>query len=86
MVRVQEKISVGLEVLQYFTMRNWVFKNTKGMNLLKYLHPEDREVFYLQNVEYKIEEYLTFALLGTRQFCLKENPNSIPFWRNVVKV
>lgn len=86
MVRVQEKISVGLEVLQYFTMRDWVFKNTKSMNLIKYLTPEDKNTFYLQNVEYDIKEYLTYSLLGARQYCLKENPNSIPFWRNVIKV
>ncbi|XP_008483392.1 putative fatty acyl-CoA reductase CG5065, partial [Diaphorina citri] len=33
MLRVQAKISQGLEVLQYFTMREWLFKNTKLVGL-----------------------------------------------------
>lgn len=86
MVRVQEKISVGLEVLQYFTMREWKFKNTKSMSLCKSITPEDFKIFYLQNVTYDVKEYLTYSLLGARQYCLKENPNSIPFWRKVIKM
>lgn len=86
MVRVQEKISVGLEVLQYFTMREWHFKNTKALGLLKTITPQDGEIFYLQNVTYDVKDYLGKAILGTRLYCLKENPNSIPFWRIVVKV
>ncbi|MCP6508643.1 hypothetical protein NL478_28165, partial [Klebsiella pneumoniae] len=33
MVRVQKRIAVGMEVLQYFTMRSWNFniENTKAL-------------------------------------------------------
>lgn len=86
MVRVQEKISVGLEVLEYFTMREWNFKNTKSLNLLHTIPPSDRDKFFLMNVTYDFKEYLTMSLLGARQYCLKENPNSIPFWRGVIRV
>lgn len=72
MVRVQKRIAVGMEVLQYFTMRGWNFKigNTKG--LLHNLNKEDLEKFYIQNTEVDVEKYMINVLLGARQYCMKE--------------
>lgn len=45
MIRVQTKISVGLEVLQFFTTRNWHFKSTHFEQIYKDISAEDRQMY-----------------------------------------
>ncbi|RZF32453.1 hypothetical protein LSTR_LSTR013397 [Laodelphax striatellus] len=78
MVRVQNRIKVGMEVLQYFTIRNWYFKISKARSLTHKMNPRDREIFYLENCTYDIDEYLKTSMLGARQYCMKEPLSSIP--------
>lgn len=78
MVRVQKRISVGMEVLQYFTMRNWHFKIDRAKGLTDNLNPRDMETFYLANINYDINDYLLNVVLGARQYCMKEPLSSLP--------
>ncbi|XP_054286773.1 putative fatty acyl-CoA reductase CG5065 [Macrosteles quadrilineatus] len=78
MVRVQKRISVGMEVLQYFTMRNWHFRVDRTRALTEDMNQRDREIFYLANMTYHIDEYLVNILLGARQYCMKEPLSSLP--------
>ncbi|XP_039296931.1 putative fatty acyl-CoA reductase CG5065 [Nilaparvata lugens] len=78
MVRVQNRIKVGMAVLQYFTMRNWYFKIAKARSLTNKMNERDREIFYLENCSYDIDEYLRTSMLGARQYCMKEPLSSIP--------
>lgn len=48
MVRVQTKISVGLEVLQFFTTRNWDFKSTHFQQIYKDISEADRKMYDLR--------------------------------------
>lgn len=41
MVHVQKKIAVGMEVIQFFTMRDWDFRSTNFQSLIKTLSPEE---------------------------------------------
>lgn len=43
MIRVARKIQDGLDVLQYFTTRKWVFHNDKLLELRASLSPVDRK-------------------------------------------
>lgn len=43
MIRVQNRISVGLEVLQFFTMRAWYFKSDNYASLWDMLTDVDRK-------------------------------------------
>lgn len=43
MIRVQKRISVGLEVLQFFTMRQWEFKEDNYRSIGNYLKGKDKE-------------------------------------------
>lgn len=72
MVRVQKRIAVGMEVLQYFTMRGWNFKIEKLKSLISGLSEEDSKKFFIQNIEMDIENYMIQVLLGARQYCMKE--------------
>ncbi|XP_050529689.1 putative fatty acyl-CoA reductase CG5065 [Daktulosphaira vitifoliae] len=72
MVRVQKRIAVGMEVLQYFTMRNWKFKIDNVKNLIHHLNDRDKKIFFIHNIDVEIEGYLIKVLLGARQYCMKE--------------
>lgn len=45
LVQVQKRVSQGLKVLQYYTTRNWVFKNDNLMKLHSRMNQSDRERF-----------------------------------------
>lgn len=72
MVRVQKRIAVGMEVLQYFTMRGWNFKIEKAKALINNLNEEDTRKFFIHNTEIEIEKYMIQVMLGARQYCMKE--------------
>ncbi|KAJ9586188.1 hypothetical protein L9F63_020162, partial [Diploptera punctata] len=78
MVRVQNRISIGLEVLQYFTMRDWNFNNKNLLSIKTILSEEDRETFFIDNIDYDIERYIADSILGARTYCVKEPLSSLP--------
>lgn len=89
MIRVQNKISQGLEVLQFFTMRNWVFLSQKFKDLNKHLSPEEYEMFLVDTEaipkEFEVQ-FLKNCLLGGRQYVLKEPLSTIPKARVQMKM
>lgn len=44
MRRVQQKISQGLEVLTFFTMREWLFDSTKYQQVFNEMEADDKEM------------------------------------------
>lgn len=42
MRRVQEKISAGLEVLQFFTMQKWDFRSERFFGVFQSMTPRDK--------------------------------------------
>lgn len=89
MVRIQNRISQGLEVLQFFTMRQWRFKVDKAEKLITTLSPSEYEMFFIdsKNVPDSFEdEYLRNCLLGGRQYVLKEPLSTIPRARLQMKM
>lgn len=78
MIRVQKKIHNGVELLTFFTTKHWVFKSQNFLSLVSDLNAVDNELFSMDFRKATVEEYLSTCVLGTRHYCLKENPNSIP--------
>jgi len=79
MVKIQKRILVGLEVLQYFTTREWRFHNNKMITMFDELSPEDKKMFLMYgNDSYDKIAYIKNCILGTRQYCMKENLSSLP--------
>ncbi|KAK6627380.1 hypothetical protein RUM44_009857 [Polyplax serrata] len=86
MLRVQQKIEVGLEVLQYFTTHKWCFKNEKFLRIRDSMCPEDKKEF---NMDFKVVEdlpYLRHCILGARQYLLKEPLENLPKARRTIKI
>lgn len=89
MIRVQNRISQGLEVLQFFTMRNWVFLSQKFKDLNKFLSPEEYEMFFIDSEAVPAEfedEYLRNCLQGGRLYIMKEPLSTIPRARVQMKM
>jgi len=78
MVRIQKRISDGLEVLQYFTTREWVFYNDKIIELNNNLTPIDKKIFQIIIYDIDINEYFKNIILGARQYCMKEDLSTLP--------
>lgn len=86
MVRIQRRISTGLEVLQYFTMRQWRFRNERAVSVEDNMSERDKEIFYITNTKYDIEKYMLDCILGARQYCMKEPLSSLPKARRHMKM
>ncbi|EDW72408.1 uncharacterized protein Dwil_GK20734 [Drosophila willistoni] len=78
MIRVQNKISVGLEVLQFFTTRQWDFKSTHFEQIYNDINQDDKKNFKINTDDVDDYEYLKISMLGGRQYVMKEPLTSLP--------
>lgn len=86
MIRIQKKIHQGLELLQFFTVRQWNFPNQKFLDLSTEMDEKDTKAFPMDFTLVPVQEYLTNAVVGTRQYCLKEPLSSLPRCRVQQKI
>lgn len=77
LVRIQERISQGLQVLQYFTMRPWNFSCDNFESIKEKLNEEEQIVFNTDARQVDRDAYLGMCVEGGRIYCLKEDPNKI---------
>ncbi|XP_053625132.1 putative fatty acyl-CoA reductase CG5065 [Plodia interpunctella] len=78
MVRIQNRISVGLEVLQYFTTREWWFDTNNFKTLAAMLNHVDTEIFPMDLSIIEDEPYIECCMLGGKMYCLKEKLENLP--------
>lgn len=83
MIRVQNRVNTGLELLQYYTMKEWIFRNDNLRDLHHRLCPSDREKFFMDTKLISWSEYLLAYILGTRQYYLKDDLSTLPRARRV---
>ncbi|KAF9804889.1 hypothetical protein SFRURICE_007792 [Spodoptera frugiperda] len=81
MIRIQERISNGLEVLQYFTMRPWNFPCPNYDAIKDKLNPEEQEIYNTDITEADREVYMMNCVEGGRVYCFKEDPTKVPYNR-----
>ncbi|XP_039481262.1 putative fatty acyl-CoA reductase CG5065 isoform X1 [Drosophila santomea] len=87
MLRVQEKISTGLGVLQFFTLNAWIFRSENYSSLWNKLNEEDKAIFNMNmNTENTEEEYMVECAKGARKFILKEKEEDLPRARVHMKI
>jgi fatty acyl-CoA reductase len=86
MVRLQYKILAGLNVLQYFTTREWKFACPNFLALRTQLNPTDNQVFFMNSEDADDEEFIEKSVLGARLYCLKEPLSSLPRCRRNIKM
>ncbi|KAF2896919.1 hypothetical protein ILUMI_09255 [Ignelater luminosus] len=86
MVRLQKKIHFGLELLQFFTTREWIFKSENFLNLTSDMTPTDRQAYPMDFNAMPVEDYFTITYLGARQYLMKEDLSTIPRWRIIQNI
>ncbi|XP_065369885.1 putative fatty acyl-CoA reductase CG5065 isoform X1 [Calliphora vicina] len=87
MIKVQNKISTGLDVLQFFTLHAWSFKSDNYGALWKNLTAKDKEIFNMDmDPKETEEEYMINCAKGARQFILKEKLEDLPKARLHLKI
>lgn len=70
LVGVQNRISQGLKVLQYYTTKNWVFKNEKFLQMKEKMTVGDRKRFYFSVEEVKKKNVCAQRITDTQvKFC-----------------
>lgn len=84
MIHVQTKVANGLEVLQYFTTRQWNFRNDKVFKLREEMKGSDKEIFAFPFEEIGVELYIKDCVLGCRQYIVKEDPVTLPSARRTL--
>ncbi|KAG7307567.1 hypothetical protein JYU34_007785 [Plutella xylostella] len=78
MVRIQNRISTGLEVLQYFTTREWWFDTHNFNALPSKLNAVDKETFPMDLTIIEDEPYIESCMIGGKLYCLKEKMENLP--------
>lgn len=78
MVKAQKKIAQGLNMLQYYTTKQWVFKNDQMYAMYNRLSAKDQETFFLDIAHLDYSTYFLNYVLGIRQYVLKEPPETMP--------
>ncbi|CAD0206947.1 unnamed protein product [Chrysodeixis includens] len=78
MIKIQKRINYGLNVLQYYTTKEWHFKNDNYLALKNKISPKDNKVFYTDLSVLNWDTYMRDYILGAREFCCKEDPATIP--------
>ncbi|XP_071570402.1 putative fatty acyl-CoA reductase CG5065 [Temnothorax nylanderi] len=82
MVHQQAKLSKAAKCFEYFTTKQWNFRDNKVRNLGEQLSPEDRETFMFDVTQIDWSSYLENYILGIRQFILRESPDTLPAARS----
>lgn len=79
MIRVQNKINVGMEVLKFVTMNDWKFKSDNFCDLVKHQSKEEYEMFQVDTINQgNPEEYIRISFLGGRKYLANDPPETIP--------
>lgn len=84
MVRIQDKISKATSTLEFFTVRNFKFKNDNMMTLWKSMLTEDKNIFNFELTSINWTSYIETYVLGIRKYILKEDPKTIPLARQKI--
>uniref|UniRef100_A0A2H1WN57 SFRICE_018853 n=1 Tax=Spodoptera frugiperda TaxID=7108 RepID=A0A2H1WN57_SPOFR len=85
MIKIQKRINYGLEVLQYYTTKEWHFTNDYFVSLQNRISERDNEVFYTNMKEMDWSQYIRNYIKGAREYCCKEDPSTLPAARRLQK-
>ncbi|CAG9131814.1 unnamed protein product [Plutella xylostella] len=86
LVKVQDRISHGIKILQHYTQKEWHFTNDKFLALQNRISEFDRSIFYIDVKPVNMNAYMRNYVLGVRQYCCKEDPSTLSKARKIHKV
>jgi len=77
-VRIQNKLWKAVEVLEYFTSREWHWTNDNMLFLKEQMNQDDQQEFDFDVRNINWDVYLQNYFLGTKTFALKETDEKLP--------
>ncbi|KAJ8706197.1 hypothetical protein PYW08_010823 [Mythimna loreyi] len=83
MIKIQKRINYGLEVLQYYTTKEWHFVNDNFVALQHRISKSDNETFYTDMSKMDWSSYIRNYIKGAREYCCKEDPSTLPAARKL---
>ncbi|XP_025268577.1 putative fatty acyl-CoA reductase CG5065 [Camponotus floridanus] len=78
MVRIQKRILDNVAILRYFITRQWILYNKNIITLCNDITPLDKQIFPTMVYNVDEMEYFKHAILGMRQYCMKEDLSTLP--------
>lgn len=76
-----------MEVIQFFTMREWKFRSENFEGLAKFMSTGAEEMFSFDTKNTGDDyEYLKNSMLGARQYCVKDPLSTLPKARIQLKM
>lgn len=85
MVNVQRKISTGLKLLQYYTTKDWDFRNERFQEMSDKLNSTDQEIFDTSVSQVNWDIYISDYIRGMRTYILGESDETLPYARKVLR-
>ncbi len=76
-VRLQKKIKKAVEVLEYFTTKQWEFTNDNFYMIMKELNETDNQMFNFDLKELNWKSYIEQYCLGTKVYLMKEDAKKL---------
>lgn len=86
LLRVQRRINKGFEVFEYYTNKQWIFRNEQVNVLRKMMNERERKVFKIDGNDLDIYQYLVDAVKAARLYILNETPETLPAAKRHIKV
>lgn len=78
MLKIYKKIHKFMDVLNYFTIKQWQFKNDAIIALVRKLSKEDREKFSCDIMEVDWNTYFRTYIQGIRVYLMKDSLDTLP--------
>ncbi|XP_067131244.1 fatty acyl-CoA reductase 1-like [Centruroides vittatus] len=83
MMNIYKNVHKTMKVLEYFCIREWMFRTDNVKKLFNSMSTEDKQNFNFDISKLSWNKYLENYVLGTRRYVLKEDDATIPR-RNIV--
>ena len=86
LLSIQQKYSLGIKHVKYFTKRQWHFDTSNTSELADSLSPADRLLFDFDPIHIEWYSYMEANVLGIRQYYHKEPPETLNDARRRMKM
>ena len=85
MSKAYKRIHKQCGLLQYFMDNNFTFDTTNAKQLWRSMSPEDQKLFKFDMTSMNWDNYFYNSLYGLRKFLAKEDPDTIPKAKKLLK-
>lgn len=86
LVKIQDRISKGFEVFEYYANNQWEFKNDFVHVVRRLMNKRERFEYKIDGEDLDIRKYFSDCIMAARIFILKEMPDSLPAARRHMRI